>query len=99
MLKVKWTSEAQEQYFKTLEFWIDHNQSTSYSEKIIEEIINTESLLIINPFIGLIVENTNDKVRRVLILHNFSLYYRITYDTLEIISFWGNKMNPDDLKL
>lgn len=34
-----------------------------------------------NPFIGLIVENTNDEVRRVLILLNFSLYYRITSDT------------------
>ncbi|MCY0967654.1 type II toxin-antitoxin system RelE/ParE family toxin [Chryseobacterium wangxinyae] len=99
MFKVKWTSEAQEQYFKTLEYWIEHNKSSSYSEKIIKETMYTESLLVQNPFIGLIVENTNDEVRRVLVLLNFSLFYRITSDTLEIISFWGNKMNPEDLKI
>ncbi|SFH96561.1 type II toxin-antitoxin system RelE/ParE family toxin [Halpernia frigidisoli] len=99
MRKVNWTIEAEEQYLKTIAFWIENNKSTSYSEKIIEEVIYTESLLIENPLIGIIVENTNNEVRRVLVLKNYSLYYRLDSDVIEIISFWANKMNPKDLNI
>ncbi|MFC6268513.1 type II toxin-antitoxin system RelE/ParE family toxin [Frigoriflavimonas asaccharolytica] len=98
MFTVKWTPEAEEQYYKNLDFWIENNKSSTYSEKIIEEVIYMESLLIANPLIGIIVENTNNEVRRVLILTNFALYYRLKNEVIEILTFWGNKMNPKDLK-
>ena len=98
MLKIKWTLQADEKYLETLQFWIDYNKSTNYSEKIIDEIEYKESILVNNTFMGSIVEHTGKKVRRVLILNNYSLFYRINENEIEIISFWGNKMNPEDLK-
>ncbi|SEG03154.1 Plasmid stabilization system protein ParE [Halpernia humi] len=99
MFQVKWTDEAEEKYFETLEFWIENNKSTTYSKKIVNEVIYTESLLKDNPLIGQIVEGTKDEVRRVLVLYNYSIFYRINENIIEIISFWANKMNPEDLKL
>lgn len=99
MRKVIWTFEAEEQYLKTIEFWIGNNKSTTFSEKLIDEVSYVESLLIENPFIGTPVEKTNNEVRRVLVLTNYSLYYRFIPNAIEIISFWGNKMNSENLKV
>lgn len=99
MLKIKWTPQAEEQYLETLKFWIEHNHSTAYSEKLIDEVEHTEYLLLSNPQMGLIVKNTQDEVRRVLVLSNYSLYYRCKIDIIEVISFWANKMNPSDSKI
>ena len=99
MFKIKWTDEAKENYFETLQFWIIHNKSSTYSEKIISEVEFKESLLANHPYIGNIIEDTEEEVRRILILNNYSLFYRINVSEIEIISFWANKMNPDDLKL
>lgn len=98
MFTIKWTPQAEEQYFRNLEFWIQNNKSSTYSEKIIEEVLHMESLISANPLIGTVVEDSNNEVRRVLILNNFALYYRLNNDVLEILTFWGNKMNPKDLK-
>lgn len=38
MFEIKWTPEAEKLYFETLEYWINHNKSNSYSLKIIAEV-------------------------------------------------------------
>ncbi|SDF80990.1 type II toxin-antitoxin system RelE/ParE family toxin [Epilithonimonas hungarica] len=96
MFEIKWTPEAEKLYFETLEYWINHNKSNTYSLKIIKEVERKEKLLANNPFIGAIIIGAKDEVRRVLILENFSLHYRINKTTIEIVSFWANKK---DLKI
>ncbi|MDP9957357.1 plasmid stabilization system protein ParE [Epilithonimonas hungarica] len=91
MFEIKWTPEAEKLYFETLEYWINHNKSNTYSLKIIKEVERKEKLLANNPFIGAIIIGAKDEVRRVLILKNFSLHYRINKATIEIVSFWTNK--------
>lgn len=91
MFEIKWTPEAESLYFETLEYWINHNKSNSYSLKIIDEVERKEKLLADNPFIGSGVIGAKDETRRVLILENFSLHYRIHETTIEIVSFWANK--------
>ncbi|MDO4764035.1 MAG: type II toxin-antitoxin system RelE/ParE family toxin [Flavobacteriaceae bacterium] len=78
---------------------MEHNQSNQYSLKIISEVERFEALLKQNPYIGSIVENTNKQVRRVVILSNFSLFYRIVEDNIQILSFWRNKNNPEELTI
>lgn len=91
MFKIKWTPEAEKLYFETLEYWINHNKSNNYSLKIIAEVERKEKLLSNNPFIGAIIFGTKEEVRRVLVLENFSIHYRVKKATVEILSFWANK--------
>jgi len=91
MFKIKWTPEAKTLYFETLEYWINHNKSNNYSLKIIAEVERKEKLLSANPFIGAIIFGTKEQIRRVLVLENFSIYYRIKKTTVEILSFGPNK--------
>ncbi len=99
MFKVKWTPQAEERYIEILAFWINHNKSDSYSLKIIDEVERQEQLLKINPYIGAVVFGTKEEIRRVLVLHNFSVFYRIQNSVVEIVSFWSNKNNPQELNL
>lgn len=91
MFEIKWTLEAEKLYFETLEYWINHNKSSTYSLKIIAEVERKEKLLSNNPFIGAIIFGTKEQVRRVLVLENFSIHYRVNKTTVEILSFWANK--------
>lgn len=91
MFKIKWTPEAEKLYFETLEYWINHNKSNNYSLKIIAEVERKEKLLSNNPFIGAIIFGTKEEIRRVLVLENFSIHYRVKKTTVEILSFWVNK--------
>ena len=47
------------------------------------------------------IENTTEELRRVIVLHNFSIYYKIIEDKKEIrfIVFWDNRNDPDELDL
>lgn len=97
MFKIVWTLEAEERYLEVLQFWIDHNKSAYYSGKIIKEVEKKERLLAHHPLIGVVVETPHATLRKVLVLDNFSIYYRINDHTVEVVSFWANKMNPTDL--
>ena len=94
MFKIKWTPEAENLYFENLEFWINHNKSSTYALKIIDEVVIKEKLIADNPYIGALVEGTKEEVRRVLVLENFAIHYRINKLTIEVLSFWANKQNP-----
>jgi len=97
MFEVKWTLEAETLYYETLEYWVNRNQSNTYVLKIINEVERKEKLLSENPFIGAVIIGAKDKVRRVLVLENFSLHYRIQKNTIEIVSFWANKKDSSNL--
>ncbi len=64
MFQIKWTSEAEKRYLETLEFWIEHNQSSSYSVKIMNEVAFQEKLLSENPYIGHIINLFENEIRR-----------------------------------
>ena len=37
-MKIKWSTEAKQNYFDTLDYWEEHNGSFEYSSKIIKKI-------------------------------------------------------------
>ncbi len=53
-------------------------------------------LLVKNPEIGL---NTDIRNVRNLIEGDFSIFYKIKPATIEVITIWDNRQNPDDLNL
>lgn len=96
MFEIKWTPGAENLYFENLEFWIIHNKSSTYALKIIDEVERKEKLLVDNPFIGAKILGAKEEVRRILVLENFSIHYRINERKIEILSFWANKQDPEN---
>ena len=98
--KVIWSPRAQEEYISTLEYWIEHNDSSTYSNKSIDEVERIEQRILDFPIANPIVYQTPEKeIRRVLILHNFSLFYQIFTDRIEIVFFFDNRNDPKKLIL
>ena len=96
--KIIWSPRAQTEYISTLEYWIEHNASSAYSEKIINEVQKIEQKILDFPTAFPIVYKTQKKeIRRALVLHNFSVYYQTFTDKIEIVFFFDNRNNPDKL--
>mgnify|MGYP000951729879 FL=1 len=103
-LRIVWVPRAQMQFLDVLLFWMEKTFSRSYSDKIEAEVEKISNLLKQTPRIGQKVydiENTTEELRRVIVLHNFSIYYKIIEDKKEIrfIVFWDNRNDPDELDL
>lgn len=97
MFQIKWTKKALDEQADILKYWIRHNNSKTYSKKIAVEIKAKEFLLLDNPFIG--IETDIDGIRMILIVKNFSLFYRLNNNVIEILSFWDNRRNPDHVEI
>lgn len=97
MYQIIWAKEAEKDYIDTLNYWVKHNQSNIYSKKIIEDVEATENLISENPFFDTMCDF--EETYKVKILNHFSLYYRISADVIQIVSFWDNRRNPDNLNL
>lgn len=91
-----WTDFAKNEYYRTLEWWFELTQSYGYIEKIEDEVSYYEKLLIDNPKMGKEVIEEK-QIRRVLILFNFSMFYRIDNNTIQIVSFFDNRQDPEKL--
>lgn len=59
--KVIWSPRAQEAYISTLEYWIEHNGSSTYSNKIIDEVERIEQRILDFPMVYPIVYQTPEK--------------------------------------
>ncbi|MFC2498452.1 ATP phosphoribosyltransferase regulatory subunit, partial [Capnocytophaga granulosa] len=63
--KVIWSPRAQEAYISTLEYWIEHNGSSTYSNKIIDEV---ELIELIDDVFGRLGINVSIKINNRKIL-------------------------------
>jgi plasmid stabilization system protein ParE len=54
MRKIEWTNRAKKEFDNTFNFWINHNKSDSYSEKLLDETLRKISIAE-NPFVGEVV--------------------------------------------
>ncbi|PTX08394.1 hypothetical protein C8P65_10156 [Capnocytophaga leadbetteri] len=103
-LRIVWVPRAQMQFLDVLLFWMEKTFSRSYSDKIEAEVEKISNLLKQTPRIGKRVydfEIVDEELRRVIVLHNFSIYYKIIESRGEIrfIAFWDNRNDPEELDL
>lgn len=94
-MKVIWSLRAKNEFDETCDYWINKNQSKTYSDKLLDETLRKIDIILENPKIG--AENKKNKLRRVLVLENFSLTYRILKNHIQIASFFDNRRNPKAL--
>ncbi|CEN36719.1 type II toxin-antitoxin system RelE/ParE family toxin [Capnocytophaga cynodegmi] len=102
MWDVRWSFEAESQYIDILSFWIEHNFSNTYSQKIMKAVEEAEETLSQNPYIAEEKEDCKNgiyfKYRKIVILRNFSLIY-IVREAVEIVAFWDNRQDPQKLEI
>ncbi|MCI3939377.1 type II toxin-antitoxin system RelE/ParE family toxin [Chryseobacterium aahli] len=92
MIKIIWSIRARKEFDKVYQYWTSHNKSNTYSEKVLNETLRMINLLRNQNKIGL--KSNVKELRRVLILENFSLSYRISKKEIRILSFFDNRQNP-----
>lgn len=98
MFQIKWMPEAEKEYYATLEYWIAHNKSAEYSQKIVKEVEKTEDLLIDNPHLGKMT-NPELAVLKITVLRKFYVYYHLTEKTINILAFKATKEDHNKHKL
>ena len=80
MKKVSWSVKASRELNEVYDYWTLNNNSNAYSEKILDETFRMINLLRTQSYIG--EESKIKKIRRVLILENFSLFYKLMNDEI-----------------
>ena len=98
MLSIKWSNRAVKERSEILRYWVKRNGSPAYSEKIEAETDKTINVILENKCAGEKVKN-RDNVRRITVMHDYSIYYTVVKNSLFILSFWDNRQNPEHLKL
>lgn len=91
--KVTWTPNAEEDYKKVITYLKD-----TWTEKVAFQFIGKVeqrlSRLSIFPLSG-IVSNKEKSIRCIVITKHNKLYYRIKNDTIEILSLFDIRQNPN----
>ncbi len=96
MFQIKWTKKALLDLAETLKYWNIHNSSETYSKKLRLEVKKKQLELSENPKIG--IKTVFDEIYKIKILKYYSLFFRIEKGTIEILAFWDNRRNPDNLE-
>ena len=92
--KIIWTKTADIQFAGVLQFWLERNKSNTYSKKLIRLVTDHTKEIAKTPFM---YKSTDFKDVRVASLDNFSIYYKITEESIIITAFWDNRQDPRKL--
>ncbi|MEA5129375.1 MAG: type II toxin-antitoxin system RelE/ParE family toxin [Proteiniphilum sp.] len=98
MLSIRWTKPAAKQKSGTLIYWTERIGSEKYAEKINAETNKAIKSIQQNPHIGTKVKGAKE-VRRLVVMKDYSLFYRIKKEFIEIIAFWDNRQNPERINI
>ena len=92
--KIVWSSNAEVDLLKILEYFYIRNGSKTYSIKLNSGIRKAVRLLSNHPFLGLQsdVENV-----RVLVEGDYAIFYQVESETIRITIIWDCRQNPDNL--
>ena len=95
-----WTKEAEVQYNNILLFWAENNDTPTYAIRLNQQVDSVLQTLLDFPKIGTICIKEKN-IRRIVILRNFSLYYRIieSSNEIQVIAFLDNRSNPKKMSI
>lgn len=92
--KIIWTETAARQRRSILEYWLQRNQSPTFSLKLLRLSNEKANLIAENPLIYKAAEFPDT---RVATIGHFSLFYKITDSAIIITAFWDNRQDPKEL--
>jgi plasmid stabilization system protein ParE len=92
--KIVWSSKAEVDLLKILDYFYIRNGSKTYSIKLNSRIRKAVRLLSNHPFLGLQsdVENV-----RALVEGDYAIFYQVDNETIRITTIWDCRQNPYNL--
>ncbi|MDR2205294.1 MAG: type II toxin-antitoxin system RelE/ParE family toxin [Flavobacteriaceae bacterium] len=90
--KIVWTDFALEELRQTIEY-LENNFSDKEIKKLAEKIEST--LQIISENLDIFPKSESTKIHKAVILKYNTLYYRCISGSIEILSFFSNRQNPE----
>lgn len=93
--QIIWSRKAQNDRKEILDFWINHNQSNTYSEKLDRKFREAIILIKHYPKIGKL---TDDQKARIKIVKDYLLIYEETESNINILTIWDTRQNPEKLE-
>lgn len=94
--EIIWSKLANKQLKSVLEFYVQRNQSTTYSIRLLNEVEDLLETLSKSERIGRL---TSNKFTRVISMKVYLIFYEINENRIEIISFWDNRQNEKNRKV
>jgi len=95
-LKVNWSPLAQQKRKDILQYWKERNGNSQYSVKLNSLFKEATKQLAKFPFIGRVSDIEGVRVK---IVREYLLFYKITESTIEILTVWDSRQNPDELRI
>ncbi len=89
---IVWSSRANTEFREILEFFVKRNGNNKYALKLLEKTNEFVQILAKNALVGRLSDN---KRTRVLVMDAYLIFYEVNGDTIEIVSFWDNRQNPN----
>ena len=93
--EIVWTEKAQNDREKILKYWISRTGSEAYSIKLNFRFIEIVTILAEYPAIGKISEVENIRFK---IVSDYKIFYTVSPDTINIITVWDTRQDPEQLK-
>ena len=94
--KLFWTELADKELEEAI-IYLEENWTEREIKNLFIKLDTTLKILTSNPFIFQ-VSDIEEDIRRAVVAKYNSLYYRINSDTIEIISFYNNRKDPNKRK-
>jgi plasmid stabilization system protein ParE len=91
---VVWTRTADVQFAGILQYWVEKNQSKSYSRNLIKRVSELTERIAENPLLFRSAEFNNTRVAS---MGHFSIYYQTFENRIVVTAFWDNRQDPKDL--
>jgi plasmid stabilization system protein ParE len=95
--KVLWTDHAISELKDTIEY-LEENWTERELSNFSGELDHTVQLISKNPELFQ-VSKKKKEVRKAVVARYNNLYYRTKNDTIEILSLFSNRQNPDKIKI
>ncbi len=89
--KIIWSGSAGRELISILDFYIQRNGTTIFSEKLLAEIDTIVSFLPEHPHLG---KQTEKEHLRVLIRGMYEIFYRIEPDAIIVVAIWDSRRDP-----
>jgi plasmid stabilization system protein ParE len=94
--RIIWSDRAKFDLINILDFYNKRNGTKTYSKSLNANIRKTIRLLEFQSEIG---AKTDVRKIRNLIIGNYAVFYEIKPQTIEIITIWDSRQNPENLKI
>lgn len=95
-LKVNWSPLAQKKRKNILGYWKSRNGNNSYSIKLNSLFKEAAKQLSKFPYIGRLSDIEGVRIK---IVRDYLLFYEVTDSTIEILTVWDSRQDPDELEI